>query len=279
MRISEIRAASLITKSGLPGTEFVINPYGGCSHACIYCYARFMKRFSGHEEPWGKYVDVKINASELVPPAPEGLPGLEPASPLTGRRVFMSSVTDPYLPQERTYKLTRAILERLVPHQPFLGIQTKSALITRDIDILTRFRDCEAGITITTLDDAIRREIEPATSSIQDRLSALETLKGAALRTYVFIGPIIPGVTDWRAIIERTRHAVDFYYLENLNVTGSVKKSMADWYEGRHPELLAAFEAAYKPGSLFWDSMENEIVAYCEREGVDGKIFFHHGRR
>ena len=279
MRISEIRAASLITKSGLPGTEFVINPYGGCSHACIYCYARFMKRFSGHEEPWGKYVDVKINASELVPPAPEGLPGLEPASPLTGRRVFMSSVTDPYLPQERTYKLTRAILERLVPHQPFLGIQTKSALITRDIDILTRFRDCEAGITITTLDDAIRREIEPATSSIQDRLSALETLKGAALRTYVFIGPIIPGVTDWRAIIERTRHAVDFYYLENLNVTGSVKKSMADWYQGRHPELLATFEAAYKPGSLFWDSMENEIAAYCEREGVDGKIFFHHGRR
>lgn len=279
MRISEIRAASLITKSGLPGTEFVINPYGGCSHACIYCYARFMKRFSGHEEPWGKYVDVKINASELVPPAPEGLPGLEPASPLTGRRVFMSSVTDPYLPQERTYKLTRAILERLVPHQPFLGIQTKSALITRDIDILTRFRDCEAGITITTLDDAIRREIEPATSSIQDRLSALETLKGAALRTYVFIGPIIPGVTDWRAIIERTRHAVDFYYLENLNVTGSVKKSMADWYQGRHPELLAAFEAAYKPGSLYWDSMEREIAAYCEREGVDGKIFFHHGRR
>lgn len=279
MRISEIRATSLITKSGLPGTEFVINPYGGCSHACIYCYARFMKRFSGHEEPWGKYVDVKINASELVPPAPEGLPGLEPASPLTGRRIFMSSVTDPYLPQERTYKLTRAILERLVPHQPSLGIQTKSALITRDIDILTRFRDCEAGITITTLDDAIRREIEPATSSVQDRLSALETLKGARLRTYVFIGPIIPGVTDWRAIIEKTRHAVDFYYLENLNVTGSVKKSMADWYQGRHPELLAAFEAAYKPGSLFWDSMESEIAAYCKRKSIDGRIFFHHGRR
>ena len=115
MKVTEIHAASLISKSGLPGADFVINPYGGCSHACVYCYARFMKRFSGHDEKWGQYVDVKVNAADLVPPMEEGLPGLETPSRYAGKRLFMSSVTDPYLPQEREYRLTRAILERLVP--------------------------------------------------------------------------------------------------------------------------------------------------------------------
>lgn len=279
MKVTEIRAASLISKSGLPGADFVINPYGGCSHACVYCYARFMKRFSGHDEKWGQYVDVKVNAADLVPPMEEGLPGLETPSRYAERRLFMSSVTDPYLPQEREYRLTRAILERLVPHQPFLGIQTKSALITRDIDILTRFRACEAGMTLTTLNDEIRRELEPGTSSVKDRLRALAELHGAGLRTYVFIGPIIPGVTDWKAIINATRDRADFYYLENLNVSGSVGHDMAAWNRTRHPELIAAYEAAYAPGSAFWDDMEAEIEAFCASRAVEGRVCFHHGRR
>ena len=279
MKVTEIRASSLISKSGLPGADFVINPYGGCSHACIYCYARFMKRFSGHTEKWGQYVDVKMNAAELVPPADGGLPGLETPSRYAGKRIFMSSVTDPYLPQEREYRLTRAILERLVPHQPSLGIQTKSALITRDIDILTRFRDCEAGMTLTTLDDDMRRELEPGTSPVKDRLKALAELHGAGLRSYVFIGPIIPGVTDWKAIIDATSDRADFYYLENLNVTGSVGHDMAAWYRTHHPALLAAYEAAYAPGSAFWDDMEEEIGAFCASRGVEGRVYFHHGRR
>lgn len=279
MTVNEIRASSLITKSGLPGAEFVINPYGGCSHACIYCYARFMKRFSGHSESWGQYVDAKINAPDLVPAIRESLPGLVSPSRLTGHKIFLSSVTDPYLPQERKFGLTRAILEKLIPHQPAIGIQTKSALITRDIDLLRQFRDCEAGMTITTLDDAVRLEIEPCTSPIRARLAALAELHEAGLRTYVFIGPIIPGITDWRAIIEATRDRADFYYLENLNVAGSVGRDMAAWYHARHPDLLAEFEAAYRPGSAYWDDIEAEIGSFCKAEGIDGKIFFHHGRK
>ncbi|HNY17331.1 MAG TPA: radical SAM protein [Treponemataceae bacterium] len=279
MKVTEIRATSLISKSGLPGADFVINPYGGCSHACVYCYARFMKRFSGHDEKWGQYVDVKVNAAELVPPREEGLPGLDSPSRYAGKRIFMSSVTDPYLPQEWEYRLTRAILERLIPHQPSLGIQTKSALITRDIDILARFRDCEAGLTLTTLDDGMRRELEPGTSSVNDRLRALAELRDAGLRTYVFIGPIIPAITDWKAIIDATSDRADFYYLENLNIAGSVGHDMAAWYRARHPGLLAAYEAAYAPGSSFWDDTEAEIEAFCASRGVEGRVYFHHGRR
>jgi DNA repair photolyase len=127
LKLNEIQATSIITKSNLPDADFVINPYVGCLHACIYCYARFMKRFTGHTEPWGKFVDVKINAPDLIPTK---------STRYQGKSIFLSSVTDPYLPLERKYQLTRKILEKLLPLEPNLGIQTKSDLILRDLDLI-----------------------------------------------------------------------------------------------------------------------------------------------
>ncbi len=130
MQIKEITAKSIITKSNLPAADYVINPYTGCTHACIYCYARFMRRFSGHQESWEKFVDIKSNAPALIP---------EKYQKYQGKEVFISSVTDPYQPVEKKYQLTRAILKKLVPLQPLLTIQSKSALIARDIDIFKEF--------------------------------------------------------------------------------------------------------------------------------------------
>jgi DNA repair photolyase len=101
LRIREIKAKTIITKSGLD-VDYVINPYVGCLHGCIYCYARFMKRFTNHHEPWGKFLDVKINASELIP---------KNSKKYKGKAIMISSVTDPYQPAERKYKLMRGILE------------------------------------------------------------------------------------------------------------------------------------------------------------------------
>lgn len=269
MVVREITAKGIVTKSNLPAADFVVNPYGGCSHGCIYCYARFMKRFSGHEEPWGSYVDVKTNAALLA----------SKGASLAGKRVFMSSVTDPYLHLEKKYALTRSILMSLLPRGPSLGVQTKSALITRDLDILYRFPSCEAGLTITTLDDSIRKETEPFASPIADRIAALERLRAAGILTYVFVGPIIPGVTDWRAVVEATARLADFYYFENLNIRGSIGQGMRSWLSSRHRDILPAFERAYAPGSDYWDRMESEIRGYCSAAGIDGRVFFHHGAR
>lgn len=139
MKLNEIKASSIITKSNLPDADYVINPYVGCMHSCIYCYARFMKRFTGHTENWGEFVDAKINASELIP---------EKTSKYKGKSIFLSSVTDPYLSFERKYQLTRKVLKKLISLEPNLGIQTKSDLIVRDIDLLKQFKYCEAGLTI-----------------------------------------------------------------------------------------------------------------------------------
>ncbi|MFH1636919.1 MAG: hypothetical protein ABIB71_00675 [Candidatus Woesearchaeota archaeon] len=104
IKINEIKARSIISKSNLPDADYVINPYVGCMHSCLYCYARFMKRFTGHKEPWGEFVDVKVNAPELIPPK---------ASKYRGKSIFLSSVTDAYLPLERKYQVTRKILKKL----------------------------------------------------------------------------------------------------------------------------------------------------------------------
>ncbi len=119
MNINEVQIKSIITKSNLPGVDFVINPYIGCQHSCIYCYADFMKRFTGHiNENWGDFVDVKVNAVETIKK-----PKLE------NKNILMSSVTDPYQPVEVKYKITQQILEKLLPFQPNLEILTKSSLV------------------------------------------------------------------------------------------------------------------------------------------------------
>lgn len=268
MIVREITAKNIISKSNLPSSDYVINPYVGCSHACIYCYARFMKRFTNHEEEWGKFVDVKLNSEDLVP---------EKLDKYKGKRFFISSVTDPYLHYEREYKLTRKILERLVDMEASIEIQSKSDLITRDIDILQRLKGCKAGITITTLEDKVRREIEPYTASVEKRLKALEVLSEAGIHTYVFIGPIMPFITDWRAIIEKTSPFVREYIFENLNVKGTVWKDIADWLKSRHPKLYAKYYEIYFGKSDYWDMEEQHIQAYCREKGITGRIFFHHG--
>ncbi|MGV8163025.1 MAG: radical SAM protein [Candidatus Nanoarchaeia archaeon] len=269
MRVNEVQARSIITKSNLPDADYVINPYIGCTHSCLYCYARFMKRFTGHTEDWGKFVDVKINAPALIP---------SNTSKYVGKSIFIASVTDAYLPLEIKYKLTRQILEKLVPLEPKLGVQTKSDLILRDVDLLKQFEKCEVGFTITTLDDELRKEIEPFTSPVKNRIKALETLNKEGLKTYVFIGPIFPFLTDWRKIILETKHCASFYMLENLNVKGSIWESIKTWLDEKHPDLVNKYQEIYFSKNDYWANVENEIIKFCDEQKVECRLYFHHGK-
>lgn len=285
----EIKAKTIITKSNLPDSDYVINPYVGCFHSCIYCYARFMKKFTGHSEPWGTFCDVKINAAELIPEATEKY---------KNKTIFMSSVTDPYHPLEKKYKLTRQILQKLIPLQPHLCIQSKSDSMLRDIDLLKQFSNCEVGFTITTLDDSLRKEIEPFTSSIQNRLEALQEFKKAGIKTYIFIGPIMPYLTDWKGIVQTTKKYADSYIFENLNVSGTIWAPVSGWLKNKHPDLLKKYQDIYPaPRNLsvaveerpcnsgcrvyfskndYWSEVEKEIRQFCSEQKIKTEIYFHH---
>ena len=269
IRIREVKARSIITKSNLPDADYVINPYVGCMHSCLYCYARFMKRFTGHKEAWGRFVDVKTNAPDLI----------RKTNKYKNKSIFISSVTDAYMPLEKKYQVTRRVLEKLIPLQPKLGIQTKSDLVLRDIDLLKQFKNCEVGFTITTLDDNLRKEIEPFTSPVQSRIKALEKLKESGINTYVFIGPILPFLTDWKRIVLEAKHCSDSYMFENLNISGTIWNSVKRWLKEKHPDMLNEYERIYFSKNDYWNKVENEIRQFCKEQVVRYKIYFHHSKK
>ncbi len=160
--IREVRAKSILNRSSIG--DYVINPYVGCQHACIYCYAQFYARRWGRTEPWGSYVEVKVNAPELL--AKE-----------VGRKgagvVYLSSMTDPYQPVEEEYGITRRLLHILVERDWPVLVQTKSPMVLRDVDVLRRFSQAKVGLTVITLDEKIRRAMEPAAPSVDERIEAL----------------------------------------------------------------------------------------------------------
>ncbi len=176
-----------------------------------------MKRFTGHGEDWGDFIDVKINAPDLIPSINDQKP-----SKYSGKKILLSSVTDPYIPIEGKYEITRGILQKLIPHQPDLSILTKSDLVLRDLDLIKQFKNREIGFSFSSLEEYIRMEVEPRASPIDKRLNALKMVHEKGVRSYVFISPIIPFITDWKDIINKTSNYTYYFMFENLNVVGTV---------------------------------------------------------
>ena len=209
MIVKEIQAKAILSVSKV--YDYVINPYTGCQHGCTYCYARFMKRFTGHKEPWGEFVDVKINASDLLQ--------VEIKRKKRGR-VWISGVCDPYQPLEATYKLTRQCLEILARNNWPVIIQTRSPLVLRDIDIIKDAQDFEVGFSVTTADDTIRKLFEPQAPPINDRIRALDELHKAGIRTYAMIAPVLPGA---EGLAELLKGKIDYALIDRMNY------HYADW--------------------------------------------------
>lgn len=202
--LGEVVVRSVLVRSKV--FDYGLNPYVGCLHGCRYCYARFMRRFSGHREEWGEFVDVKVNAVELL--------RREVLRKSVGR-VWVSGVCDPYQPVEARYGLTRACLEVLLGSGWPVFIQTKSHLVLRDLDLLERFRDnVEVTLSITTGDEYIRRIFEPNAPSIRRRLETLEKLHSRGIRTCVMIAPILPGAEE---VVDAIEGLVDKVLLDRLN--------------------------------------------------------------
>ncbi len=186
MKVSEVLCRSALVRSRIYGVDYAVNPYTGCEHNCVYCYAVFMKKYTNHAEPWGDFVDVKINAPTVLK---------KQLKTVRKGRVLFSSVTDAYQPLEKKYEITRNCLKQLEGTAFFVSILTKSALVSRDIDIL-QHTSCEVGFTFTTLDDEVKERFEPRSSSVQERLRALKEVDEAGIPVYVFFGPLIPFLSD-----------------------------------------------------------------------------------
>ena len=254
--IREIETKNVITKTDIPVCDYAVNPYVGCTHGCKYCYACFMKRFTNHSEPWGEFLDVKYWE-------PIKNPGK-----YAGKELFFGSVTDPYNPQEETYRRTWALLEELKGSGTKITIQTKSDLVLRDIDLIKEFSDARVGFSVNTLDEQFRSDMDNAVS-IERRLAAMKILHDEGIRTTCFISPIFPGITNVPAIIGRVKEQCNLIWLENLNLRGSYKPGILAYIKEKYPSLLPLYEEIYTYGSRdYWTALNGELAAYCAENGL-----------
>jgi len=247
--IRELQAKSIFTKSGLPASDWVINPYNGCLFGCSYCYAAQIARWKHPDEEWGTYLDVKINAAELLKKELEALEKKLNTKDLGS--VFFSSVTDPYVGMEAKYKITRQCLEVLVDfgYAGVINVQTKSPLVTRDIDVLKRLKNVSVGCTVTTLDDAVSRFFEGNAPPVTKRIKALKILHDERISTYAFVGPILPTVLtneqQITEVLDALEHAgVKTVWFEHIHLVGVVKQRLYDYLQKTKPELISVFKQA-----------------------------------
>ena len=211
MIIREIQAMSVLNRSKV--FDYCLNPYTGCQMNCRYCYARlFMRRYSGHTEPWGEFVDVKMNAPQVLR-----------KQLLRAKRgtVWISSVCDPYQPLEERYKLTRQCLEELLKVQFPVNIQTKSKLVVRDLDLLKQFKEMGVTLTIATDREDMAKLFEPNASSVQERLEALAKLRSAGIPTAVFVGPILPGNPE--RLAAQIQGIADRVLIDKMNYLSTIR--------------------------------------------------------
>lgn len=261
IKVGERRCKTIMGRSGIGSVDYAINPYLGCEHGCVYCYARFMLKMGHMGDEWGSFVDVKVNALErLRAEAPRKSRGV----------VLLSSVTDPYQPLERKFELTRGALRILLDHQYPVDILTKSDLVLRDLDLLGKFDDCEVGLTITTYNDDVRRVFEPRASPIRARLDALKKLRGSGIDTYVFLGPLLPYLCEegLDELLDEVADTAGRVLIDRLNIKCGNMPQIQKVLREHYAEVRPLFESALLPGSKYYDSLREKLTRMLKLRGL-----------
>jgi len=271
MKVREIQCKSTIGKCGFPGGGLAINPYVGCGHSCVYCYARFMKRFTGHTETWGTFVDARINIADILKK--------QMKSPkYKGEQIFIGTVTDPYQPIEKKYKLTRDILQVLINYKNPVSILTKSDLVLRDIDLLKKMKDVDVDFTVTTLDEKWKRLVEPNSSSVKQRLNAMKELTKEGITIVAMMGPYWPVFTDPEALFKEFKKAgVKHIFTESFNTIGGNWTGVENVLKRNYPKLLPEIQETLfdkKKFYEFYNKTQSKIRQLSREYKIPVTIYF-----
>jgi DNA repair photolyase len=266
--VRETACKTILNKSSI--SDYSLNCYTGCAHGCVYCYARFMERFHPHDEPWGKFVDVKINAVEVLK---RQLRRSKPGA------VFISSACDGWQPIEAGYRLTRRCCELLLEFGFQINLLTKSALVLRDLDIFSG-RDVNVGVSIATLDERLGKLWEPRAASAEERLQVIEAARKAGLKTTIMFAPLLPFLSDGPdsldLLFQRAADLqVDSILVDALNPRPRVWPSVAGLLRDHFPELRERYSRILfnpKIRAEYLARFRNEVALAAERFSLTDRV-------
>jgi DNA repair photolyase len=211
-RVEDRPSNSILTRASgfMSDFDYTLNPYSGCSFGCTYCYAAFFSRDDELQRTWGEWVHAKTNALQTL---------RRMRTDLRGKTVYMSSVTDPYQSVERRLELVRELLPELARRGARLVVQTRSPLVTRDIDLFGEFDAIRVNMTVTTDDDDVQRAFEPHCPTNRKRLDAIATVAAAGIDCRITLTPLLPIVDPVRFADQLLQTGVKHFVVQPFHAT------------------------------------------------------------
>jgi DNA repair photolyase len=271
IKIREIQCKSAIGKCGFPGGGFCINPYVGCGHSCVYCYSRFMRRFTGHTEEWGTFADARVNIGDVLDKQLR-------SSRFKGQQIYIGTVTDPYQPIEARYGLTRGILRVLLDHDGPVSILTKSDMVLRDLDLLKGLKEIDVNFTITTLDHEWKSLVEPNSPTVRQRLLAAKNLVSEGIPVIAMMGPYWPIFTDPEALLGEFKEAgISYVFTESFNTTGGNWTGVERVLKKHYPQFLSEIRHTLfdkRKFYRFYAQAESKVIQLSREYEIPVTVFF-----
>ncbi len=259
---SYVNCRTALSLSRLPGLYYSLNPYFGCEHGCVYCYSRSVFRDRELALSWGRFVKAKGNILDVLSHELERKPS---------RVVGVSTVTDPYQPFESRLQLTRRCIEMLSRHKFPVSIQTKSALVLRDIDLINP-DNFDIGVTLTTMDSGLASRLEPRASRPDARANVLEEFASRGVKTWIFLGPIIPYVNDYEdsvsQVIEIASKTKSKLLFDKLNLRPWVLESIRPFMESECPGAWDRLPELVGRKSEYWLNLTSLIRKVCAGKNI-----------
>lgn len=271
IKIREIQCKSAIGKCGFPGGGLCINPYVGCAHSCVYCYSRFMKRFTGHTEEWGTFADARVNIGDVLGKQLR-------SSRFKGQQIYIGTVTDPYQPIEARYGLTRGILRVLLDHDGPVSILTKSDMVLRDLDLLKGLKEIDVNFTIATLDHEWKSLVEPNSPTVRHRLLAAKKLVCEGIPVVAMMGPYWPIFTEPEALLGEFKEAgISYVFTESFNTTGGNWTGVERVLKEHYPQFLSEIRHTLfdkRKFYRFYAQAENKVTQLSRKYEIPVTVFF-----
>jgi len=271
IQVVEVECSAVLQRTGL--TDYTVDGYQGCEHSCVYCSHQPLFRGERQNGIWGKRVEVRVNAPEVL---------AREVTRFRKGRVLLSHGCDGWQPVEEHYGISRRLLEVLRHHHIPITILSKGHGVVRDFDLLSKRGRVEFGVSLCTMDRSLWLELEPRAASVDERLALLERAKSKGLDCFVFLGPLIPDLTDTPEDLRNAFQClaelrVDFFYVDTLIPSPKVWFGVKAYLERAHPEMVEQVRQVLydrQARDAYKERLRRRVTSMAKRHGLVERLIF-----